>query len=83
MKLKTSSGHKPARNKSSPASYGAGPDKSFPEASLVGDEVLDWYRLSPAERFSESLRLWESFILLGGSYDSESDTQSPFHIFQA
>jgi hypothetical protein len=45
-------------------------------------EVLDWYSLSPAERFVESQKLWEVFVLFGGNYDPEPDTQSPFHIFQ-
>ena len=45
-------------------------------------EVLDWYKMSPAERFVESLKLWEVFVLFGGNYDPEPDTQSPFHVFE-
>jgi len=52
------------------------------ENSMIEEEVLDWYRMSPAERFIESQKLWEVFILLGGEYDPEPDTQSPFHIFK-
>ena len=52
----------------------------YRENSLVEAEVLDWYSMSPAERFIESQKLWEVFVLLGGDYDPEPDTQSPFHI---
>ena len=45
---------------------------------LVGGEWAEWYRLSPAERWLESERLWEGFLALGGSLDPEPDTQSPF-----
>ncbi len=54
----------------------------FSEALIIEDEVLEWYSLSPAERFEESLKLWEVFVLFGGQYDPEPDTQSPFHIFE-
>ena len=46
------------------------------------DEVLEWYKLTPAERFAESQKLWEVFILFGGSYDPGPDTQSPFSVFE-
>lgn len=50
---------------------------------LAGEtEEMEWYSLSPAERFAESQKLWEVFILFGGYYDPEPDTQSPFHIFE-
>ena len=45
-------------------------------------ETADWYRLSQAERFEESQKLWESFILMGGDLEPEPDTQSPFNLFQ-
>ena len=45
------------------------------------DEVAEWYALSPAERFAESQRLWETFLLLGGSLGPEPDSQSPFYSF--
>lgn len=57
-------------------------NKSLSETLIIEDEVLEWYSLSPAERFEESLKLWEVFVLFGGSYDPEPDTQSPFHIFE-
>jgi len=49
---------------------------------MVEDEVLEWYALSPVERFEESLKLWEVFVLFGGDYDPEPDSQSPFDIFE-
>lgn len=57
-------------------------DKFYTEEPIIDDEVLDWYSMSPAERFVESQRLWEVFILFGGNYEPEPDTQSPFHIFE-
>jgi len=57
-------------------------NKLFSEESIEEDEVLEWYSLSPAERFMESQKLWEVFVLFGGQYDPEPDTQSPFHIFE-
>ena len=52
------------------------------ELDIVNEEFSDWHTMSPTERFIESQRLWEVFILLGGNYDPEPDTQSPFHIFK-
>ncbi len=52
------------------------------DAIEVDDEVLEWYALSPSDRFIESQKLWEVFVLFGGDYDPEPDTESPFHIFE-
>ena len=52
------------------------------ENSMADAEVLDWYEMSPAERFVESQKLWEVFVSLGGECDPEPDTQSPFFIFE-
>ncbi|MEE9390827.1 MAG: hypothetical protein V3U91_06250 [Candidatus Aminicenantaceae bacterium] len=49
---------------------------------MADAEVLDWYGMSPAERFVESQKLWGLFVSLGGSCDPEPDTQSPFFIFE-
>jgi len=54
----------------------------FEELFITEGETLDWYAMSPAERFWESQKLWEVFDLLEGNYDPEFDTQSPFHIFR-
>ena len=51
-------------------------------AQMIDPEVLDWYEITEAERFSQSLQLWDTFVLLGGDYDSEPDSQSPFNIFK-
>ncbi len=45
---------------------------------VVGEEWAEWFRLTPAERWQESAKLWASFLALGGSLDPEPDTQSPF-----
>ena len=46
-------------------------------------EWADWYQLTPAERWAESMKLWPAYLALGGSLDPEPDTQSPFHDPQA
>jgi hypothetical protein len=45
---------------------------------LVGEEWAEWYRLTPAKRWLESQKLWQTYLALGGSLDPEPDTQSPF-----
>ena len=45
---------------------------------LVGDEQVEWYSLTPMERWRESAKLWEVYLSMGGSLDPETDTQSPF-----
>ena len=45
---------------------------------LVGEEGVEWYRLTPAQRWTETSRLWQIYLSLGGSLDPEPDTQSPF-----
>ena len=72
------------------------PDQSRPDGNLqlrqttiaqlteaVGDEWMDWYRMTPAERRQASGQLWETYLALGGSLDPEPDTQSPFYILPA
>jgi len=51
--------------------------------SCIDEEVLEWYRMSPQERWLESMKLWETYILLGGRLEPEPDTQSPFYDPQA
>lgn len=43
------------------------------------EEWVDWFHLSPEERWDETARLWQTFLILGGNLDPEPDTQSPFH----
>ena len=45
---------------------------------LVGAEWAEWYRLTPAQRWRESEKLWLIYLALGGSLDPEPDTHSPF-----
>ena len=59
------------------------PLTEFFKDSFIEEEVLDWYRMSQAERFTESQKLWEVFVLLKGSYDPEPDSQSPFYSSEA
>jgi len=56
-------------------------DKDMPMISaeeLVGEEWAEWYSMTPMERWSESAKLWEVYLAMGGSLDPEPDTQSPF-----
>ena len=46
---------------------------------LVEDEWVEWYRLTPVQRWLESEKLWQTYLALGGSLDPEPDTQSPFY----
>ena len=50
---------------------------------ICSGEWLDWYALSPQQRWSESQKLWGTFLALGGSLDPEPDTQSPFYDAEA
>ncbi len=45
---------------------------------LVGEELADWYALTPMELWRESSKMWEIYLSMGGSLDPEPDTQSPF-----
>jgi len=36
-------------------------------------ETLDWYRLTPAQRWVESEKLWATYLALGGSLAPEPD----------
>jgi len=45
---------------------------------LVGEELANWYSLTPMERWRESVKLWREYVAMGGSLDPEPDTQSPF-----
>jgi len=49
-----------------------------PNEELTEEEWIEWYRLTPAERWIETEKLWRIYLQLGGSLDPEPDTQSPF-----
>lgn len=42
------------------------------------EEWMEWYRMTPEERWRESLKLWSFYRQVGGSLDPEPDSQSPF-----
>jgi len=49
------------------------------EASwIIEDEWLEWYRLTPEERWRENQKLWLFYLSSGGSLDTEPDSQSPY-----
>ena len=50
---------------------------------MIDDEWLDWYKLTPAERWCETEKLWSFYLAAGGSLDSEPDSQSPFDLLFA
>src|SRR5687768_544696 len=41
-------------------------------------EWVEWFRMSPDQRWAESSKLWEFYLEAGGSLDPEPDPQSPF-----
>lgn len=45
---------------------------------ICDPEWAEWYRMTPAERWAESEKLWAIYLSLGGSLDPEPDSQSPF-----
>ena len=48
-------------------------------AHTLDPEVLDWYLLTPVERWNESQKLLQHYLEMGGSLDPEPDSQSPFN----
>jgi hypothetical protein len=46
-------------------------------------ETLEWWSMTPAQRFVESGKLRATFLALGGSLDPEPDWQSPFYFPEA
>jgi hypothetical protein len=41
-------------------------------------EWVDWYKLTPLERWYESEKIFAYYLSLGGSLEPEVDSQSPF-----
>lgn len=52
-------------------------------ADSMGDEWMEWCRMTPAERWQASGQLWDAYLAMGGSLDPEPDTQSPFYVLPA
>jgi len=44
----------------------------------IDEDWIEWYKLTPQERWRLSQELWDNYLYLGGSLDPEPDTQSPF-----
>lgn len=54
-----------------------------PEALNIEDllpepDWLEWYALTPQQRWAAQDQLWAHYLAIGGSLDPEPDTQSPF-----
>lgn len=45
---------------------------------IYDPEWIEWIRMTPAERWAESQKLWATYLALGGSLDPEPDSESPF-----
>lgn len=41
-------------------------------------EEEEWAGMTPAQRFVESGKIWAVYLSLGGSFDPQPDSQSPF-----
>lgn len=48
------------------------------QGDFISGEWLEWYLMSPQQRWRESGRMWKTFLSLGGSLEREPDTNSPF-----
>lgn len=42
-----------------------------PQSRFEEDEWDEWYRMTPLERWKETQKLWEFYLLIGGSLDRE------------
>lgn len=45
---------------------------------LENEQWLDWYLLTPSQRWTQSQQLWDFYLATGGSLDPQPDSQSPF-----
>ncbi len=46
--------------------------------SIIDEQWLAWYLLSPLERWSAAQEMWRDYLAMGGSLEPEVDSQSPF-----
>ncbi len=42
------------------------------------EEMDEWARMTPIQRYIESDKLWSIYLNFGGSLDPQPDSQSPF-----
>ncbi|MDP2922833.1 MAG: hypothetical protein Q8O30_03820 [Candidatus Omnitrophota bacterium] len=47
------------------------------------DEEKEWISITPRQRILETTKLWQLYLALGGSLDTEPDPQSPFYFQKA
>jgi hypothetical protein len=52
--------------------------KRLDEARDHEDSWIEWYQLTPQQRWEESKKNWQFYLQVGGSLDPEPDSQSPF-----
>jgi hypothetical protein len=46
--------------------------------SIIDEQWLAWYLLSPLERWNASQEMWPDYLAMGGTLEPEIDSQSPF-----
>jgi hypothetical protein len=46
--------------------------------TIYSAEWVEWFMLTPQQRWAEYLKLWDTYLMLGDSLDPEPDPQSPF-----
>jgi hypothetical protein len=56
----------------------ARPIESLDLESIVDEQWMAWYLLTPMERWNAAQALWQDYLAMGGSLDPEIDSQSPF-----
>lgn len=54
------------------------PQERLAEACVQDDPWIEWYRLTPQQRWNESTKSWQFYLQVGGALDPEPDSQSPF-----
>ena len=47
---------------------------------IIDPDVLEWSRLTPAQRLDRSFELLQHYLAMGGSLDPEPDADSPFYV---
>lgn len=48
------------------------------EEILIEPEWIEWFALTPQQRWAEAETLWDHYLTVGGTLEPEPDTQSPF-----
>ena len=45
---------------------------------MQSEEWAEWYLLTPEQRWRETGKLWDLYLIFGGTLDPEPDSESPF-----